>query len=89
MKESKTIALRLQMTLIFIDLKVLLLLIFMGDFYRKTALGAEVLNGKRVLFNEALRYCWEDIGSPYLKWIPLAIIGDFILKIILEALIDD
>jgi hypothetical protein len=89
MNKNNSLLLKLDFALMFLDCKVILLIMFMVDFYRQTAWRADLLVPKRVLYADTLRWAWEEIGSPYVKWIVLAIIADIILKRIIKGLMND
>lgn len=88
MNKQNSVLMKLDFAFMFLDCKVLLLIIFMVDFYRQTAWRADLLVPKKVLYSDTLIWAWAEIGSPYVMWIPIAIIADIALKRLLKGLFE-
>jgi hypothetical protein len=88
MNKDNSLFLKLDATLMFIDLKVFMIVYMLFDFYRETSLRADVFQSETISTGRALRWIWENVGSPYVKWVPIVIIGDFFLKRFVKGLID-
>ena len=87
MNKETSLWLKFEMFLVFIDLKVVLLIIMLFNFYKETVLLADVVKpGQRMLVTDLLYGTWQRAGSGYAKWIFLAAIGDIFLKRILGKL---
>jgi hypothetical protein len=89
MNKEDSLWIRFEMFFIFVDLKVILLIVMLFNFYKETVLLADVVSAKRKeLVVDVLVTTWQSAGSGYWKWIIIAAIGDIFLKKILRGLHD-
>lgn len=89
MNKEDSLWIKFEIFFLFVDMKVILLIIMLFDFYKETVLLADVANQKqKMLAVDVLYGTWERAGSGYWKWILIAAIGDIFIKKILRALND-
>ena len=88
MNKKEGLLVKIDVAMAFVDLKVLLLAWIMIDLYRNTALVGSMAGIDKEKVSQALPYVWENCGSPYLIWIPIAAIADIVLKRAVKALLD-
>jgi hypothetical protein len=89
MNKEDSLWIRFEMFFLFVDLKVILLIVMLFNFYKETVLLADVVSVKRKeLVVDVLQATWQSAGSGYWKWILIAVIGDIFLKKILRGLND-
>ncbi|MCO5143654.1 MAG: hypothetical protein M9962_11240 [Oligoflexia bacterium] len=87
MTKHNALLLKIDFVLAFIDLKVWLLLWVFLELYRNTILLGG-LNGRRTMHvAKVLTYVWQEVGSPYLIWIPIVVITDIFLKRLVKSLL--
>ncbi len=89
MNKEDSIWIRFEMFFLFVDLKVILLIVMLFNFYKETVLLADVANTKqKMLVTELLYGTWERAGTGYWYWIIGAIVGDLFIKKIFRGLND-
>lgn len=89
MNKEDSVWIKFEMFFLFVDLKVILLIVMLFNFYKETVLLADVASAKqKILVTELLYGTWERAGSGYWLWIIGAVVGDIFLKKILRALND-
>lgn len=87
MNKEMSLWLKFEMFFIFVDLKVVLLIIMLFNFYKETVLLADAANPqKKMLVTNLLYDTWQRAGDGYWKWIIMAALGDIVLKRILSKL---
>ncbi len=87
MNKRESLWLKFEMLFLFVDLKVILLILMLFNFYKETVLLADVADHhQKMLAVDVLYGTWQRAGSGYAKWIVLAVIGDIFIKRILKAL---
>jgi hypothetical protein len=71
---------KIDFALCFIDAKILLIVWILFDLYRNTML-VDSLGGHTVVpLSQSMSFVWENAGSPYLIYIPLAALADVGIK---------
>lgn len=89
MNKENSLWLRFQVFFLFVDLKVILLIVMLFNFYKETALLAEIVGQKqKESIAHVLNVTWQNAGSGFVKWIIAAIVFDIVLKKILESMND-
>lgn len=89
MNKEQSIRVRFEAFFVFVDLKVILLIVMLAKFYKETVLLADVVNQKqRMLVVDLLHGVWEHAGSGLWLWIIGAVIGDIFIKSILRRFHD-
>lgn len=87
MNKEDSLWLKFEAVFVFVDLKVVLLIIMIFNFYKETVLLADVIDPhKKALVVDVLYRTWEQTGSGYWKWIIAAVLGDIVVKSILRKL---
>jgi len=87
MNKEDSLWLKFEVFFLFVDLKVILLIIMLFNFYKETVLLADVVKPNlKMLVTEVLYDTWERAGVGYAKWILFAALGDIILKKLLRRL---
>lgn len=87
MTKENSLWLKFELIFFFVDLKVVLLIIMLFNFYKETVLLADVADAKqKMLVTDLLYGTWQRAGSGYVKWIFIAAIADIILKKIFQRL---
>jgi len=87
MNKESSLWIKFEMLFLIVDLKVILLIIMLFNFYKETVLLADVAKPNlKMPAGELLYDTWARAGAGYWKWILLAAIGDIFLKKILRRL---
>lgn len=87
LNKNESMLLRFEMFFVFVDLKVILLIVMLTRFYQQTVLLADVVNPKqRAAVVDVLVEIWHKAGSGMWLWIIGAVIGDIVIKSILRRL---
>ena len=89
MNDWKNVALKVELAMMFVDLKALFMIWMVADIYRNTALASGVLVNRTLSMNQGLQQLWQETASPYVVWIPVIIILDFLIKKGLRVMTDD
>lgn len=77
--------LKFEMLFLFVDLKVILLIVMLTRFYKETVLLADVINQKqKMLVTDVLVEIWHKTGSGMWPWIIGAVLGDIVVKSLLR-----
>ncbi|MCK6597220.1 MAG: hypothetical protein L6Q37_02555 [Bdellovibrionaceae bacterium] len=85
--KNESMLLRFEMFFLFVDLKVVLLIVMLARFYKETVLLADVVNPKQKMFvTDVLIEIWNKTGHGVWLWIIGAVLGDIVLKSILRRL---
>lgn len=87
MNKENSLWLKFELFFLFVDLKVILLIMMLFNFYKETVLLADVAKPNLKMRAAELLYdTWERAGVGYAKWIFFAAIGDIVLKKLLRKL---
>ncbi len=87
MDKENSLWIKFELFFVFLDLKVVLLIVMLFNFYKETVLLADVVNAhQKMLVTELLNGTWARAGSGYWLWIIGAVFGDMIIKRILGRL---
>jgi hypothetical protein len=87
MNKEDSLWVKFELFFVFLDLKVILLIVMLFDFYKETVLLADVAKPHlKMLVTELLFATWERAGSGYWLWIIGAVLGDIMIKGILRRL---
>jgi hypothetical protein len=76
----KDILLKIELVLVFVDAKVWLLVWFIMNLYRNTELIGSINGHQSVPVANAMGFVWDNVGSPYIVWIPIVAIADVLIK---------
>lgn len=87
LNKNESMLLKFEMFFLFVDLKVILLIVMLARFYQQTVLLADVVNPKhKMLVTDVLIDIWHKAGDGMWLWIVGAVVGDIVLKSILRRL---
>ena len=87
MNKQTSLLLKFEAIFIFVDLKVILLIVMLFNFYKETVLLADIVKpNERMKIVDLLLGTWERAGAGYWKWIMIAMLADVILKRMLQKL---
>lgn len=87
MNKENSLWLKFEMIFVFIDLKVILLITMLANFYKEIVLLADIAKpNQKVIASDLLYSVWQQAGSGYWKWIIATVIGDILVKRILRKL---
>lgn len=81
LNKNESMLLRFEMFFLFVDLKVILLVVMLAKFYKETLLLAEIVNPKQKMFvSDVLVEIWNKAGDGMWYWIIGAVLGDIVIK---------
>lgn len=87
MSKENNLWLKFEVFFVFLDLKVILLIVMLFNFYKETVLLADVVKPQQKMIVTDLLYgTWQRAGSGYWLYIIAAIAGDILIKKILRSL---
>ena len=85
LNKNESMLLKFEMFFLFVDLKVILLIVMLTRFYKETVLLADVINQKqKMLVTDVLVEIWHKAGSGMWLWIIGVVIGDIVIKSLLR-----
>lgn len=89
MDKESSLWLKFEFFFVFLDLKVILLIVMLFNFHKETVLLADVAKShQKMLVTDLLYGTWDRAGSGYWLWIIGAVLGDIFIKSILRRLHD-
>lgn len=89
MNKEDSVWIKFEMFFLFLDLKVILLIVMLFNFYKETVLLADVLSPKyKEVVIDVLHTTWTSAGAGYWLWIIGAVLGDIFIKSILRKFND-
>lgn len=87
LNKNESMLLKFEMFFLFVDLKVILLIVMLARFYKETVLLADVVNQKQKMFvTDVLINIWQTTGHGMWLWIVGAVLGDIVIKSLLRHL---
>jgi hypothetical protein len=87
MNKENSLWIKFELLFLFVDLKVILLIVMLFNFYKETVLLADVAKPHlKMAVTDILYGTWERAGSGYWLWIIGAMLGDIVVKSILRKL---
>ncbi len=85
LNKNESMLLKFEMFFLFVDLKVILLIVMLARFYQQTVLLADVVNPKhKMLVTDVLIDIWQTTGHGMWLWIVGAVLGDLLIKSLLR-----
>ncbi len=85
MNKQNTLLWKMDGFLAFVDMKVFLIAWILMNLYRNTMLLGDMTGRKTMRVAEVLSWVWSECGSPYLIWIPIAVVADIFVKRMVKA----